>query len=294
MSNTEVKTYTGKNKLKVRRAILSTVLCAVFVALAVALEMLVKSLPHIELPQGGTISLTCLPLMLSALTLGPAWGVAGGALYGVFNFLLDGYSFSWGSFLFDYVVAFSLIGLSGLFYRPFLRGRAWAFFAGAILGMVGRYLSHCLSGAVFFADYAPEGVSPILYSFVLYNAPYCFGSLALDLVIGGLILVPYQRLLSLSGLDPLFLPLKVHRHLGCEAQALLALAGGDAAALGRALGGCLASGLSLDGARALLDAAAGSPSPESLAAVDQLLVRGRRDLTPGEVSQVLRAATPRA
>ena len=221
------KTYTGFKRFRVRKNILATVLSAVFVALAVAIEFATKSLPHLEFPNGGTLSLTCLPLMVCALLLGPLYGTVAGGLYGLFNFLIDGYAFSWGSFIFDYVLAFSLMGLAGLFRKPFLRGRFWAFLTGAIVAMVGRYLSHCISGAVFFADYAPAGVSPIFYSFVLYNAPYCFGSLGLDLVVGAVLFKPLQSLLSLSGFDPLFLPLKTAKNRTPEARVLLGVLDGQ-------------------------------------------------------------------
>lgn len=213
------KKYTGKKIIQRKALLLKVALTAIFVALAVAIEYLTKSIPHVEFPQGGTLSLTCLPLFYSALVSGPVWGIVGGALYGVFNFLIDGAAFSWGSLLFDYLIAFALTGLAGLFTKPFYRGKAWAFVLGAIVGMTGRYLSHCVSGAVFFADYAPEGVSAIYYSFILYNAPYCYGSLALDLIVGLAVFPALNKLLDNSGFDPLW-PMQ-KRFFAKDASALL-------------------------------------------------------------------------
>lgn len=291
----EGKTYTGKRRLERRRAVISIALAAVFVALAIALEALAKAIPHIELPQGGTISLTCLPLMMSGLTLGPGWGILSGAIYGVFNFLLDGYGFSWGSFLFDYLIAFALIGLSGIFSKEFLRGRIWALIAGAAIGMLGRYLSHCISGAVFFADYAPVNVNPVLYSFVLYNAPYCLGSLALDLVVGLVIFKPYQSLLSLSGLDPLFLPIKRSRVKDPAALAIRALNSKDSEALKASLSKLLQRGeIEVSEASEILRISeGGTPSQKSLKAVKDLIRRGGRYLVASEVEKALKEASPR-
>jgi energy-coupled thiamine transporter ThiT len=42
---------------------------------------------------------------------------------------------------------------------------------GATVGIFGRFLAHFVSGVVFFGAYAPEGMSPIVYS-VIYNGAY--------------------------------------------------------------------------------------------------------------------------
>ncbi|MFP4178162.1 MAG: energy-coupled thiamine transporter ThiT, partial [Acholeplasmataceae bacterium] len=50
-----------------------------------------------------------------------------------------------------------------------------------------RYLSHAFGGAIIFAEFAPEGMNPWFYSFVVYNAPYMLSSTALTLMVGLLI-----------------------------------------------------------------------------------------------------------
>ena len=42
---------------------------------------------------------------------------------------------------------------------------------GATVGIFGRFLAHLISGVVFFGSYAPEGMSPIVYS-AIYNGSY--------------------------------------------------------------------------------------------------------------------------
>lgn len=42
---------------------------------------------------------------------------------------------------------------------------------GASIGIFGRFVAHFISGVVFFGPYAPEGMSPIVYS-ALYNGGY--------------------------------------------------------------------------------------------------------------------------
>lgn len=270
--------YTGRGRTQRRRTILSISLSAVFVALAVALEVIGKALPFLQLPQGGSISLTCLPLILASLTLGPGWGTACGALYGLINFLIDGYAFSWGSFIFDYVLAFAMMGLAGIFSRPFLRERMYGFILGSILAMLGRYLSHCVSGAVFFADYAPEGVSAILYSFVLYNLPYCAGSLILDLAVGAAIFYPYQRLLSVNSIHSLFSGMEKRGYSNAASKVLSSVAQGnlDTLSISESV---RESTISLTQAQALMDAVEVSRSSEAaVQAVNRLWSKGGRFL----------------
>jgi energy-coupled thiamine transporter ThiT len=42
---------------------------------------------------------------------------------------------------------------------------------GAAIGIFGRFFAHLVSGVVFFGSYAPEGMSPIVYS-AIYNGSY--------------------------------------------------------------------------------------------------------------------------
>jgi len=75
--------------------------------------------------------------------------------------------------LLDYPIAFGCLGLAGAF-------RERAPFLGVVVGMTGRFLSHFVSGVIYFADYAPEGMSPIIYS-AIYNGTYILPELAISL-----------------------------------------------------------------------------------------------------------------
>ena len=53
---------------------------------------------------------------------------------------------------------------------------------GVAVAGTGRFLSHFISGMVYFADYAPTGMSPIVYSAV-YNGTYIIPSVIICAVI---------------------------------------------------------------------------------------------------------------
>lgn len=50
------------------------------------------------------------------------------------------------------------------------------------VGILGRFICHFISGIIFFAIYAPEGMNPLLYS-AIYNGSY----LAIEFIISSLI-----------------------------------------------------------------------------------------------------------
>ena len=73
----------------------------------------------------------------------------------------------------DYPFAFAALGLAGFFQKnPVL---------GVFVGGTGRFLCHFVSGVVYFSDYAPPGMSPILYS-AIYNGTYLIPSILISAI----------------------------------------------------------------------------------------------------------------
>ena len=141
---------------------------AIFVALAEILGYL--KIGH--LPNGGSISLMMLPIVVYALRWGLGQGLAAGLVLGVIDFMLGGgIAIGWQSILGDYVIACALIGLAGV-GRP-IKGLPGVI-VGAVAGCLGRFLSVWVTGATLWGVYMPEtflGLSmgnPWFYSF-LYN-----------------------------------------------------------------------------------------------------------------------------
>lgn len=160
-----------------RARLLRLVETAVMIAAAVALSYI----RLFKMPQGGSVTLgSMVPILLISLRHGTRWGVTAGVLTGLIQYLQDPYMAHPIQFLLDYPIAFGLLGLAGL-----ARGRSWvvaAWLAPFALG--GRFLAHVTAGAVFFAEYAPAGQNPWLYS-IIYNGSYMLP----ELVISGLLLM---------------------------------------------------------------------------------------------------------
>ncbi len=134
------------------------------IGLALALAAILHAFKLYHMPQGGSVTLgSMIPILLMAFFYGPQVGYLTGFLYGLINLIQDPYILHPVQVLFDYPLPFMALGLAGYF-----KGR---YLAGTAVGIIGRFLFHYISGIVFFASYAPAGVSPYLYSFV-FNASY--------------------------------------------------------------------------------------------------------------------------
>lgn len=153
---------------------------AVMIALAAVLS-LVKVY---SMPQGGSVTAaSMLPVMLIGFRWGARAGLTAGVVYGLVQYFMEPFYVHPAQLLLDYPIAFGLLGLAG-FFRG---GGPAATVLGLSAGAVGRYLAHVASGVIFFAEFAPAGVSPLVYS-LAYNL-YIFPELILMAVIG-LALVP--------------------------------------------------------------------------------------------------------
>nr|MCR5689548.1 energy-coupled thiamine transporter ThiT [Clostridiales bacterium] len=113
---------------------------------------------------------------------------------GLLQLVFDGaFAYTWQAMLLDYIVAFTPLGLAGLF-----KGRKSGVFLGSILGIFVRFIAHTLSGVFVWAEYMPESflgmkmASPWIYS-PLYNGIYMGLNLVLTLVVFAILYRPMRK-----------------------------------------------------------------------------------------------------
>lgn len=158
-------------------------------AVCIAMSYGLSFVKLFSMPLGGSVTAaSMLPLSLFAYLFGPVWGVLAGIVYGFLQLIQKPEIVHWAQLLLDYPLAFGAIGLCGLTTK--LRDRKG--FAGVIglplgtlMGGVGRYICHTLSGAIFFAEYAGEK-NAWVYS-IVYNAGYLGVDLAICVAVAFLI-----------------------------------------------------------------------------------------------------------
>ena len=150
-----------------------------------------------EMPWGGSICLSMLPVFLFSCRWGLFPGLMSGFVLGVLQFMFDGgFALGWQSIIGDYLVAFTVLGFAGLF-----RGKKGGIFTGTVVGSAARFLVHYVVGATIWAEYMPEEffgmtmTTPWFYSF-LYNGFYMVIDMILCLIIFALLYKPMNKYLT--------------------------------------------------------------------------------------------------
>ena len=146
-------------------------------AIMLALAAVLSLIKIWKMPLEGSVTLlSMLPICLISIRYGVKWGMFVSTIYSVLQVALDMSSLmTWGMtariwigcLVFDYLLAYSPLGLAGLFRKKGAAGIV----AGISLVMVLRFVSHFISGTIFFDIWCPEGWNPAWYS-VCYNGFY--------------------------------------------------------------------------------------------------------------------------
>lgn len=199
---------------KTRRLTESAMLLAVAIVLELVSKMFIP-----EMPFGGQITLvSMLPVVLISYRHGVKWGICSGFAYALLEMAIGtktvmaafqpdyfGDGVMIGNALImcalDYVVAFTVLGLGGLF-RNKIQNSGVALMSGSLVALGARYVAHIASGYILFAGYAEwfftqegfpawgaslvEALSPELLGFVysiVYNGMYMIPEMILTAVV---------------------------------------------------------------------------------------------------------------
>jgi thiamine transporter len=183
---------------------------AMLIALAVVLEIVGRTVIP-PMPFGGQLTLvSMLPIVLISYRHGVRWGLTAGFGYALVQMALGAdtvtAAFQPGYFgdgtlilnaiimcLFDYILAYTLLGLGGLF-RSRISKNGIALMCGSLVALGCRFLAHIVSGYVLFAGWAEwfftqEGFPAWGASLVERLSPDMLG-LTYSVVYNGMYMVP--------------------------------------------------------------------------------------------------------
>lgn len=141
-----------------------------YLALFYVLDVLSNVIPLFKMPNGGTLGLGTIALLLASYKLGWKLGLLTGALSVLVQFVAGQmYLLGFVQFLLDYLIAFSAYGLACLFPN-------WKWFYSGILVTSGiRFLSSLISGVIFYGlNWSGSA---------LYQATYMIPTIVLDMVL---------------------------------------------------------------------------------------------------------------
>jgi thiamine transporter len=200
--------YIAKGGRKMRnQKVLLLVEIAIFAALGFVLDFV-----SFKMPQGGSVSLVMIPIVLMAFRRGALAGVMTGLLIGLLQIVSGLISVTPLSFNFvvmqvmlDYLIAYGVVGFAGLMRSQYFhyaqqskRGKliltiVFAVFIGSLL----RYITHVITGIFFFGMYAEDGANLFMYSSI-YNATYMIPVFLLTAFVCSLLFLAAPRLLEPS------------------------------------------------------------------------------------------------
>ena len=191
---------------------------AMLLAIAIVLELVSKSIIP-EMPFGGQLTIVCmLPVVLISYRHGMKWGFVAAFTYSLLQMALGAgtvtAAFQPGYFgdsamigyalimcLLDYVLAYTLLGLGGLF-RNKIKNPGVSLCCGSLVALGARYAAHTLSGYILFSGWAEwfftqEGFPAWGASLVENLGPKMLG-FVYSLVYNGMYMVPEMILTAIA------------------------------------------------------------------------------------------------
>lgn len=161
------------------------------IAIFSAIALILDKLPLFTMPQGGSVSLVMLPILLLAIRHGLSTGLIAGIIVGTIQLFFGGYFLNVFQVFLDYAVSYAGVGFAGLFAREYkkqnqLAGQVLTLTLASITGATMRFLGNFLAGIIFYGDYAPKDTPVWLYS-LTYNLSYILPSTLICLFILALI-----------------------------------------------------------------------------------------------------------
>lgn len=171
-------------------------------AIMLAFAAVLSVLKILDMPYGGSVTaFSMLPLLIIAYRYGTRWGILTAFTYGIIQLLLGmdnlSYATSFGAvvaiIVFDYLLAFVVLGLGGLFRRESLSQGASLAIAAVVTGVL-RYLCHTIAGCTVWAGLSVPTAEATVFS-LSYNATYMIP----EIVILALGAIYVSRLLSFEG-----------------------------------------------------------------------------------------------
>ena len=157
-------------------------------AIMLAFATVLSIVKILDLPYGGSITAcSMLPVLIIAYRHGTGWGLFTALAFGLLQLLLgaNNLSYATGAFaavmivLFDYIIAFGVLGLGGLFRK--IKDPSTGLALAALVTGALRYLCHIISGYAVWRDISIPAQDAWLYS-IGYNGTYMIPEILITMV----------------------------------------------------------------------------------------------------------------
>lgn len=160
---------------KSKKNLVAVIVSALFIALSTVLSELI---PSISLPFGGSITVfSMVPVCLIGILFGVRTGLLANIAYGVIQLIFGAGNLAYGTWwgavvtiiLFDYIVAYAVLGFSGVFTKV-IKNKLLSAVLGVLLVCLLRYLCHFITGVTVWREIS-DLLEAIWFS-ITYNGTY--------------------------------------------------------------------------------------------------------------------------
>ena len=149
------------------------------IALAVGLNEVSRLIPWPFLQGGSVTVFSQVPIILIAYRHGLKQGIFTAFVFSIFEMMFGfayfGYVKGIGSYiilaLFDYILAYGVLGFGGIFKDKFGGRQPLELAVGAVMVSLVRYACHIISGVTIWKEYCTPGQALWVYS-ITYNGGY--------------------------------------------------------------------------------------------------------------------------
>lgn len=166
-------------------------LLALIEASIIAVLAFIFALIPLDIGTGYEAELGMIPIIIFAYRRGWKYGLLSGFIWGLIK-LASGqiYILHPLQVFIEYVLAFSLPGLAGILARPVnkalkTRKNSNLFLQLVLsigLAVLCKYSVHFMAGVIYWSSYAPEGMSPYLYSLIV-NGTSALATFSLNFIL---------------------------------------------------------------------------------------------------------------
>ena len=178
---------------------------AMMLALATVLAVVCAYIPFLNLPFGGGFTVaSMLPIVIVAYMYGTKWGLFTSFCYALIQIILSltqgasgtvmalflpesdsfmGYGAAVWIILIDYVIAYTVLGLGGVF-RNKISNKTLSLVVGVVLALFLCYVAHIVSGYIFYGAWAEW--------FFTQEGFYAIGNVILNSMSGNLLSFVYS------------------------------------------------------------------------------------------------------
>lgn len=170
------------------------VLISIYLASAIVLDYIKTFIPFLNMPNGGSINIALIPIVLCSFQLGVRDGAIAGLLWWLMSSILglNNWIINIWQYLLDYVIPSVLPGCSSFLYK---NKKLSEMELGTFICMFLRTAAIIISGAIYWPGEAASNSVAAWIGSLAYNCPYSLATTVMLMAIIPLISKSFRKMI---------------------------------------------------------------------------------------------------